>query len=164
MIARGAALFAALLTLGAGLVGSAQPVRAAGGMLMTIEVTNDNPRPQRPHGQLNTLREILRAISRCWAFPAVDDGRQPVDVIFQLSFKRSGELFGKPRVVKFSREVSQRERERFYQAVVEAIDRCSPMPFTDTMGGAIAGRTLQIRIIDSRNKRQAATQWLTTKS
>ena len=68
------------------------------------------------------------------------------------SFKRSGELFGKPHVVRFSREVSQAERERFNLAVVEAVDRCSPMPFTESMGGAIAGRVLRIRFIDSRKK------------
>ena len=88
----------------------------------------------------------------------------PVDPIFQVSFKRSGELFGKPRVIKFSREVSPQERERFYRAVVEAIDRCSPMPFTDSMGGAIAGRTLQIRLIDSRNQKKAGREWLTPKT
>ena len=131
---------------------------------MTIDIGNNNPHPQRPDGTVNTLQDLNKAIHGCWQFPQVDQGRQPVDVIFQVSFKRSGELFGKPRVVKFSREVSPQERERFYQAVVEAIDRCSPMPFTESMGGAIAGRTLHFRLIDSRNKRQADTQWPTTKA
>ena len=136
----------------------------AQGMLMTLEVTSNNPRPHGPDGKVNTLQEVMQAIAGCWRFPALDDGRRPVDPIFQVSFKRSGELFGKPRVIKFSREVSPQERERFYRAVVEAIDRCSPMPFTDTMGGAIAGRTLQIRIIDSRNQKKAGREWLTTKT
>ena len=157
------AAFAALIALGAGLIASVKEGPAQG-MLMTIEVSYDNARPRRPQGEVNTLRDINKAIDGCWQFPAVDDGRQPVDVIFQVSFKRSGELFGKPRVVKFSREVSQKERERFYLAVVEAIDRCAPMPFTEQMGGAVAGRTLHFRLIDSRNKKQADRQWLTTKT
>ena len=160
---RVAAVLAALIALGAGFLVSAKEGRAQG-MLMTIEVSYDNARPRRPQGEVNTLRDVNKAIDGCWQFPAVDDGRQPVDVIFQVSFKRSGELFGKPRVVKFSREVSQGERERFYHAVVEAIDRCAPMPFTDSMGGAVAGRTLHFRLMDSRNKKQADTQWLTTKT
>jgi hypothetical protein len=164
MIARGAALFAALIALGAGLVVCPQASRAAGGILMSIELRYDNPRPRRPVGQVSDLIKIQAALADCWQFPPVDEGRAPVDVNFTVSFKRSGELFGKPRVVKFSREVSDQERARFYQAVAEAIDRCSPMPFTDSMGGAIAGRTLHIRFIDSRNKRQATTQWLATKS
>jgi hypothetical protein len=136
----------------------------AQGMLMTIEITNNNPRPHSPDGKVKTLQEVLKAIAGCWQFPPVDEGRVPVDPIFQVSFKRSGELFGKPRVIKFSREVSPQERERFYRAVVEAIDRCAPMPFTDSMGGAIAGRTLQIRLIDSRNQKKAGREWLTTKT
>jgi hypothetical protein len=151
------------LALGALLAATPKDVPAQG-MLMTIEITNDNPNPSRPAGKVNTLQELLKAIAGCWRFPAVDRDRAPVDPIFQVSFKRSGELFGKPRVVRFSREVSPQERERFYRAVVEAIDRCSPMPFTDSMGGAIAGRTLQIRLIDDRNQRKAETQWLTTKT
>ena len=95
---------------------------------MTIDIRVNNPHPQRPDGKVDTLQDLNKAIHGCWQFPQVDEGRQPVDAIFQVSFKRSGELFGKPRVVKFSREVSPQERERFYLAVVEAIDRCSPMP------------------------------------
>jgi hypothetical protein len=163
MIARRAACIAALIAFCAGLFASATPGHSQGqGMLMTIEVSYNNARPLRPEGPVNTLQDINKAVDRCWQFPPVDEGRSPVDVIFQVSFKRSGELFGKPRVVKFSRDVSQQERERFYQAVVEAIDRCSPMPFTDSMGGAVAGRTLHFRFIDSRKKRQAEVSWLTT--
>jgi hypothetical protein len=164
MIARGAALFAALIALGTGLVVCPQASRAAGGMLMSIDLRHDNPRARRPERPVNDLVQIQAALADCWKFPPVDEGRSPVDVIFTVSFKRSGDLFGKPRVVKFSREVSDAERERFYQAVAEAIDRCSPMPFTESMGGAVAGRTFHIRFIDSRKRKQADTQWLTTKS
>ena len=164
MIARGAALAAALIALGAGFVVCPQASRASGGILMSIDLTYENPRARRPERPVNDLVQIQAALADCWRFPPVDDGRSPVDVIFELSFKRSGELFGKPRVVKFSREVSDAERERFYRAVAEAIDRCSPMPFTESMGGAVAGRTFHIRFIDSRKRKQADTQWLTKKS
>ena len=163
MIARGAAALIALMALGAEFAARPQ-VSLASGMLMSIDFRSDNPRPRRPVGQVNDLIQIQAALADCWQFPPADDGRAPVDVIFTVSFKRSGELFGKPGVVKFSREVSDAERGRFYQAVAEAIDRCSPMPFTDQMGGAVAGRTLHIRFIDSRKRKQADTQWLTGKS
>jgi hypothetical protein len=164
MIARGAALAAALIALGAGLVVCPQASRASGGILMSIDLTYENSRARRPERPVNDLVQIQAALADCWKFPPVDDGRSPVDVIFELSFKRSGELFGKPRVVKFSREVSQAERERFNLAVVEAVDRCSPMPFTDSMGGAVAGRVLRIRFIDSRKRKQVRVTWPTEKS
>ena len=160
----GAAVLIALIAFGAGLVVCPQASRASGGMLMSIDLRYDNPRPRRPAGQVNDLIEIQAALADCWQFPPVDEGRAPVDVVFTVSFKRSGELFGKPRVVKFSREVSDAERERFYQAVAEAIDRCSPMPFTESMGGAVAGRTFHIRFIDSRKRKQVRVTWPTTKS
>ena len=141
-----------LVALGMGVAAGPDTARASGGMLMSIDLTYDNPRPRKPTRPVNDLVQIQAALADCWRFPAIDDGRAPVDVIFSLSFKRSGELFGKPRVVKFSREVSQQERERFNVAVVEAVDRCSPMPLTESMGGAIAGRVLHIRFIDSRKK------------
>ena len=85
----------------------------------------------------------------CWSPPPADASRQPVDLTFQVSFKRSGELFGKPRAVTFARAVSpMRSGERYYTAVAEAVDRCSQMPFTESMGGAVAGRTFRINFLD----------------
>ena len=56
------------------------------------------------------------------------------------------------------------EIKSYYAAVAEAIDRCSPMPFTESMGGAVAGRVFRVNFIDMRNRRQAEVPWLTGKS
>jgi hypothetical protein len=136
----------------------------AQGMILSIEITQSNPRPVRPSGQVNTLHEFMAALAGCWRPPPLDRERSPVDLTFQVSFKRSGELFGKPRVVNFARQVTQEERERYSMAVVEAIDRCSPMPFTEQMGGAVAGRTFRVNFLDRRNSRKAEVPWLTRKS
>ena len=53
-------------------------------------------------------------------------------------------------MIYFAREVTPEERQRYYQAVAEAIDLCSPMPFTETMGRAVAGRPL---FQDARNRK-----------
>jgi hypothetical protein len=164
MIARRAARLAALTALIAAVAGHAGAGLAAGGALLTIEISYSNRDPQRPTAAVNTLQDLMQAIADCWSFPPVDDGRQPVDPVFQVSFKRSGELFGKPRVVRFSRDVSPEERGRFYTAVAEAIDRCSPMPFTESMGAAVAGQPFLIRLIDARKRKQARITWLITKT
>jgi len=75
-----------------------------------------------------------------------------------------GELFGKPRIVEFARPVTPEERGRYYAAVAEAIDRCSQMPFTEQMGGAVAGRVFRVNFIDMRNRKQAEVPWPTEKS
>lgn len=157
MIAR-AAMLAAF-----GFLVAADLARAQG-MILSIEINRSNSKPARPSAKVNTLQDFMAALAACWSPPPLDAAHSPVDLTFQVSFKRSGELFGKPRVVNFARPVTQQERERYQLAVVEAIDRCSPMPFTEQMGGAVAGRTFRVNFLDRRNSKKAEVSWLTTKS
>ena len=106
----------------------------------------------------------MAAFAGCWSPPPLDRGRQPLDLTFQVSFKRSGELFGKPRAIDFARPVTDEERQRYYTAVAEAVDRCSQMPFTEAMGGAVAGRPFRVNFLDRRNSRKAEITWPTKKS
>ena len=133
-------------------------------MILGIEIRASNPQPTRPNGPVNTLREFSNAWGGCWNPPPLDRSRQPLDLAFQVSFKRSGELFGKPRAISFSREVTPEERQRYYQAVAEAVDLCSQMPFTDSMGGAVAGRVFRINFFDRRDSRKTESPWLTMKT
>ena len=113
---------------------------------------------------MDNLRNSWRRWGACWSPPPRDRSRQPLDVTFQVSFKRSGELFGKPRAINFAREVTPEERQRYYQAVAEAIDRCSQMPFTNSMGGAVAGRPFRVNFLDRRDSRNTENQWPTMKT
>ena len=125
---------------------------------LSIEIRRTNSNPTRPTAAVNNLQELMAAFAACWSPPPPDPARAPVDLTFQVSFKRSGELFGKPRVIQFARGVTPEERGRYYTAVAEAVDRCSQMPFTESMGGAVAGRTFRINFIDARNRKQAANR------
>ena len=151
----------ALATLG---LFAAADLAHAQGMILSIEVNQNNSRPARPSVPVNSLKELMAAFAGCWSPPPLDPARQPVDLTFQVSFKRSGELFGRPRAIQFAREVTPNERGRYYTAVAEAIDRCAPMPFTESMGGAVAGRTFRINLIDARNRKRAEVPWLRMKS
>jgi len=142
-------------------IGLSAPVAHAQGLNLQIEIRDDNTRPIRPHGAVNTLQDLMTALAVCWSPPPLDAKRQPLDLTFQVSFKRSGELFGKPRVVNFARSVTDEERQLYYTAVAEAVDRCVPMPFTESMGGAVAGRTFRVNFLDRRNSRKAEVSWLT---
>jgi len=159
MIARSAACALAAL----GMLHCAEPALAQRTTL-AIEIRGMNANPARPNALVNNLQELAAALAACWSPPPPDRERGPVDVIFQVSFKRSGELFGKPRIVEFARAVTPEERGRYYAAVAEAIDRCSQMPFTEQMGGAVAGRVFRVNFIDARNRKQAEVPWLTEKS
>jgi len=131
---------------------------------LQILIRGTNANPARPTAPVNNLQQLSAAFAACWSPPPLDPERGPVDVIFQVSFKRSGELFGKPRIVEFVRPVTPEERGRYYAAVAETIDRCSQMPFTEQMGGAVAGRVFRVNFIDLRNSKQAEVPWPTEKS
>ena len=81
-----------------------------------------------------------------------------------MSFKRNGELFGKPRAIYFARQVTDKEREIYYRAVAEAVERCAQMPFSEAMGGAAAGRLFRINFQDQRKTKRAGFTWPTEKS
>jgi hypothetical protein len=153
---------AAAFALAAVATGLSLPGAHAQGMILQIEVRDDNRRPVRPRDVVNTLQDLAAALFACWSPPPLEAKRQPLDLTFQVSFKRSGELFGKPRVVNFARPVTDDERQLYYTAVAEAVDRCAPMPFTESMGGAVAGRTFRVNFLDRRNTRKAEVSWLTT--
>ena len=156
MIAR-----AAVATLAAAAIALSVTAAHPQGLILQIEIRGDNTRPIRPQGAVNTLQDLMTALAACWSPPPLDARRQPLDLTFQVSFKRSGELFGKPRVVNFARSVTDEERQLYYTAVAEAVDRCVPMPFTESMGGAVAGRTFRVNFLDRRNSRKAEVSWLT---
>ena len=149
------AAFALAVTAGAAL---------AQATILTIEITRSNSRPHGPTGSIGNLQELMPAFAGCWVPPPADDSRGPVDLTFQVSFKRSGELFGKPRAINFARQVTDKEREVYYRAVAEAVERCAQMPFTETMGGAVAGRPFRVNFLDRRNTKRAGFTWPTEKS
>ena len=131
---------------------------------MQIDISRSNPRPVKPSAPVNTLQDMMAAFAECWSPPPLDRGRQPLDLTFQVSFKRSGELFGKPRAINFARPITDEERQLYYTAVAEAVDRCSQMPFTEAMGGAVAGRPFRVNFVDRRNSRKTEITWPTKKS
>ena len=116
----------------------------------------DNPNPIRPTRPIDTLAGLATALRQCWSPPPLGAERT-VDVGFHISFKRSGELFGKPRTVMFAHDLSPERRDKYHLAVAEALDRCSNLPFTDGLGGAVAGRKLRVLLIDMRNKKESWT-------
>ena len=150
------------IVLVAALVGMAQPARAQQQPIV-ISIPGPNPNPRKPEGPVNSLQDLALALAGCWNPPPLE-GHQPVDVIFVVSFKRTGELFGKPRVIQFNGEVTPTQRAVYYTAVAEALDRCWNMPFTEAMGASAAGRVFRITFVDMRNRKQALNLWLTMRT
>ncbi|MGA7488400.1 MAG: hypothetical protein WBW74_15870 [Xanthobacteraceae bacterium] len=110
---------------------------------------------QRVQAPLNTLREVGAALRACWVPPPIDRSRPGMQITVQMSFKRNGELFGRPRITFESAGASEDERLSYRVAVAQMLQRCAPLPFTDALGNAVAGRPFTIRFIDDRKLKQA---------
>ena len=110
---------------------------------------------QTPQPPVNTLSEVMAALRACWVPPPLDQSRPGMQITVQMSFRRNGELLGHPRITFESAGASDDERLAYRIAVAKMLKRCAPLPFTDALGNAIAGRPLTMRLIDNRKLKQA---------
>ncbi|MHC4053162.1 hypothetical protein GA0061098_101567 [Bradyrhizobium shewense] len=109
--------------------------------------------------QVNTIQDIFRHLRTCWKPPPAAKAR-PLDITVVVSFNRSGDILGHPRISYESAEASDNDRLQYRIAVMEALQRCTPMPFTEAMAGAAAGRpfAIQFRSRKTPDKTSPPTQ------
>jgi hypothetical protein len=117
------------------------------------------PKPEapKPAQALNTIAEVFAALEACWMPPALDQARPGMQITVMVSFKRSGELLGKPRITYETPGATDEERLAYRVAMAQALERCMPLRFTDALGNALAGRPMTLRFIDNRKLKQAGT-------
>jgi hypothetical protein len=70
---------------------------------------------------------------------------QVIEVTVRLSFSSAGVPIGEPRVVYVSAPSEHGLREKIVASILAAVRACTPLPFTPSLGAAIAGRMLAIR-------------------
>ena len=94
--------------------------------------------------QVNTIQDIFRHLRTCWRPPPPAKAR-PLDITVVVSFNRAGNILGHPRNTYETAEASDDDRLQYRIAVMEALQRCTPVPFTEAMAGAAAGRPFAIQ-------------------
>jgi hypothetical protein len=100
--------------------------------------------------RLDTIHAMFDALRACWVPPPQDAARPGMQMSVRLSFRRSGELIGAPRVTYASSDAPPAARDIYHDAILAALERCTPLPFTPGLGGAVAGRPVAIRFVDDR--------------
>ena len=93
-------------------------------------------------------------------------GINPMDITVVVSFNRSGAIMGRPKITYESAQATDSDRLAYRIAVMETLQRCTPMPFTESMAGAAAGRPFWIRFHTSRKPTPQPTEkraWLLPK-
>jgi hypothetical protein len=114
--------------------------------------------------QLNTIKDVFARLHNCWKPPPLSEAN-PVDITVSVSFNREGVILGHPRITYESEQASDNDRIRYRIAVMETLQRCTPLPFSETLGGAVAGRPFAIpfRTRKHQPKTQERRAWLPPK-
>jgi hypothetical protein len=120
------------------------------------------PAPAQP-AQVNTIADVFARLKACWRPPDPARVHPEVDITVIVSFTRSGEILGRPRVTYESEQADDNDRLLYRIAAMEALQRCTPMPFTEGMGGAIAGRPFAIRFRNRKPPPGDKRAWLIPK-
>ena len=116
-------------------------------------------------GRVDNIREAFARFRTCWKPPPASQAN-PIDITVIVSFNRAGEILGHPRITYESEQATDNDRLAYRVAVMEALQRCTPMPFTEGMAGAIAGRPFAIKFYNRKPPPQPTEKraWLTPKT
>jgi hypothetical protein len=109
--------------------------------------------------QVNSIKDVFERLGTCWKPPPASRAKA-MDITIIVSFNRSGAIMGRPRITYESHEADDNDRLAYRVAVMEALQRCTPMPFTESMAGAVAGHPFAIRFRNQPKEKQA---WLSPK-
>jgi hypothetical protein len=99
---------------------------------------------------LDSISAMFAALRACWVPPPKDEARHGMEYTIRFAFKRDGEIVAPPRVTYASHDAPADVRGVYRDAVDAALKRCTPLHFSDGMGGAVAGRPIAIRFVDNR--------------
>jgi hypothetical protein len=99
---------------------------------------------------LDSIAAMYGALRGCWVPPPKAKARHGMEYTILFAFKRDGDVVAPPRVTYASHDAPAAVRDVYRDAVDAALTRCTPLHFTDSMGGAIAGHPIALRFIDNR--------------
>ena len=93
--------------------------------------------------QLDTIKDVFAKLNSCWQPPPASRAN-PMDITVIVSFNREGAILGQPRITYESANAGDNDRIAYRIAVMETLQRCTPLPFTEGLGGAVAGRPFAV--------------------
>jgi hypothetical protein len=115
--------------------------------------------------QVDTIRDLLARLQTCWKPPPPSRANPGIDITVIVSFNRAGAILGRPRISYESRGANDNDRLAYRIAAMETLQRCTPIPFTESMAGAVAGRPFAIQFRNRKSPPQPVEKraWLTPK-
>ena len=107
-------------------------------------------RPDLAPKHVERIPDIFRAVRSCWRFSPPERGPSGQQLTLRLSFKRDGQVLGRPQITYYQPGGDREAQEDFRRSVMQAFQRCLPLPLSNALGSAIAGRPFTFRFIDDR--------------
>ena len=86
---------------------------------------------QAEQGQVDNIKEAFARFRACWKPPPASQANPDVDITAIVTFTRDGNIFGHPKITYESENATDNDRLLYRIAVMEALQRCTPMPFTE---------------------------------
>jgi len=131
------------------------------GAALLLSSTSAQAEPE----QVNTIREVFAKLKTCWKPPPASLANPGIDITVIVSFNRNGDILGHPKITYESAQATDNDRLMYRIAVMEALQRCTPMPFSEGMAGAVAGRPFAVQFQNRKRPPQPVEKraWLTPK-
>ena len=112
-----------------------------------VNKSSDETADEKP---LDSIREMYAALRACWTPPPKDEARHGMEYTIRFAFKRDGQIAAPPRRTYSTHEATDEVRNTYRDAVDAAMKHCTPLHFSKSMAGAVAGRPIAIRFVDER--------------
>jgi hypothetical protein len=116
-------------------------------------------------GRLDTTKDVFAKLRSCWKPPPASQANPGIDITVIVSFNRSGDIIGQPRITYQSEQATDNDRLMYRIAAMETLQRCTPLPFTESMAGAVAGHPFAVQFRNRKPppKPVEKSAWLTLK-
>jgi hypothetical protein len=95
--------------------------------------------------QIDTIKDVFAKLRTCWKPPPASRANPGIDITVIVSFSRDGNILGHPKVTYESEQATDNDRLMYRIAVMETLQRCVPLPFSESMAGAVAGRPFAVQ-------------------
>ena len=113
--------------------------------------------------QVDSIHDVIARLRTCWKPPPAGRAHPGIDITVVVSFNRSGDILGHPKITYESEQATDNDRLAYRVAVMEALQRCTPMPFTEGMAGAVAGRPFRVQFQNRKRPPVEKRAWLIPK-
>jgi len=100
--------------------------------------------------ELDTIADLFAMLRSCWSPPPLNKALPGMQMTLRFSFNRNGSLIAPPRVTYTTPGVSEEIRAAYFRAITDSLNACLPLHLSVGLGGALAGRPIAVRYIDSR--------------